>query len=147
MDKLKGTKCFDDGCDSSGSLDLESCVDGTDEQCTLSQGEFGCQKVAIENAKRHAADVDISLESQNHAVEYDLQDSLSFSCDENIIVGPHTMGSNTRIQFSVSIKKSDQTKIVQVSDETLAVTTEFEYNNSSRGRRSGPKAHPQIGLK
>lgn len=145
--RLKGTKCYDDGCDSSGNLDIKSCIDSTGKQCTLGTDETGSQKVAIENAKRHAVEVDVSLESQNSAVEYDPRGDSLPECEVSATVGPSSMGSVGRFPFSVEIEQSRQSRIIQVSEETLAVTTEYEYHNSSRGTRTGPDAHPKVELK
>ncbi|WP_436926808.1 hypothetical protein [Halosimplex amylolyticum] len=141
---LKGTKCFD-SCGSDGNIDLISCVDGTSEKCTLGKRETGSQSVEIKNAKRHTVDTEVILNSQNDAIEFHSKSGSSApEHDEDITVGPASIGSAGANSFKIDIKQSTQTL---VSEETLEVSLDYEYQNSSRGTITGPDVFPRINLK
>jgi len=142
--KLKGTKCYD-ACGSDGNIDLISCVDHTTDECALGKRETGSQNVDVKNAKRHAVDVEIEMESQNGAVEYTTGSGTTDPHhDEDLTVGPASIGNAGTISFDIEIRQTSQTLLTK---ETLEVSLDYEYHNSSRGTRSGPRVYPRIDLK
>lgn len=141
---LKGTKCSDSAT-TGQTINIASCIKDTGEDCVLKNGEKGTQEVSVENIKRHAVDVSIEITSQNDTIEFsNSQTIIGSSFDRDLIVGPNSMSNNASVLLEVGVEQSGN---VFIKEDTISVETEFEYDASSRAKRSGPCVYPRIDLR
>jgi len=140
----RGKKCHGKCCSQNGEVDLESCVDGTQDECSLKQGESGEQLTSIKNHKRHALDADVKFSSQNGGIKFSTGTSNSDSeFEETVTVGPSTLGSPGTTSMKLNVEQAQPSVIVE---ETIEVGLEITDPDSVRGKRQGPKVYPRIAL-
>lgn len=142
-DDMSGTKCFAEGCGPQGNIDINTRIIGTKKACTITEDEEGTQEVNLTNAKRYAVDVDLQFKSQNRGVNFQSGGDCSDCVERTITLNPGQIGAPGKYKYSVTVSQNDGNDL---TEETLSVSTEYDYRKSIVGKQTGPDAHPRVNL-